>query len=353
MGVTTRSRLIAALLAAALLACLPAAAAADPFLPPAGKVWNGLTAGFDAGDFERHAGKHPAVWQHFVAWGGSYQYTIENSRGANARLMYHLSTSKGQNLPERLSPGDIARGDGDGFLIALARDIADNGSPAYVRLMGEMNNCNNPYAAYSCSGGQARRATTPRRRSSGVEARRTCSCTAATSRRSTRARRAPAARGPERRADAGRAAGRVRVGADDGRRAEHRRAPPARSTGPGRKWVDWVGTSFYSRFPNFSGLERFYKDFAVGERKPFAIAEWAIWGSDAPGVRDRLFDWISSHRLVRMVQYNQGSQSGGIFRLSHYPASARMVRAGSPTRATSNSRPSSADHAVLRRRPPG
>ena len=95
---------------------------------------------------------------------------------------------------------------------------------------------------------------------------------------------------------------------------------------PGRGWVDWVGTSFYPRFPNFTGLDRFYKDFALGERKPFAIAEWAIWGADAPGFADRLFDWIGSHKKVQMVQYNQGAQAGGIFRLSRYPA----LRAGGP-----------------------
>ncbi len=95
---------------------------------------------------------------------------------------------------------------------------------------------------------------------------------------------------------------------------------------PGRRWVDWVGTSFYSRFPNFTGLDRFYKDFALGKRKPFAIAEWAIWGSDAPGFADRLFDWIGAHKQVKMVHYNQGGQSDGIFRLGHYPASARVIR---------------------------
>ena len=68
--------------------------------------------------------------------------------------MYHLSTSKGQNLPERFSPGEIARGKGDGYLIALTRSMAEMGAPTYMRLMGEMNNCNNPYAAYSCSGGR-------------------------------------------------------------------------------------------------------------------------------------------------------------------------------------------------------
>ena len=116
--------LLAAVMAAAVLAGLPSAAAADPFLPPPGKVWNGLTAGFDTGDFESRTGKHPAIWQHFIAWGGNYQYTITNSRNAETRLMYHLSTSKGQNLPERFSPGEIARGAGDSFLAGLTRDIA-------------------------------------------------------------------------------------------------------------------------------------------------------------------------------------------------------------------------------------
>ena len=41
-----------------------------------------MTAGFDIADFEARAGKHPAIWQHFVAWGGSLQYTFDNSRSA-------------------------------------------------------------------------------------------------------------------------------------------------------------------------------------------------------------------------------------------------------------------------------
>ena len=140
-----------------LVACLPAARAAEPYTPPKGKIWIGLTAGFDTDDFQSRAGKHPAVWQHFIAWGQNYQYTLTNSRNADARLMYHLSTSKGQNLPERFSPGEIARGKGDGYLIQLTRSMAEMGAPTYMRLMGEMNNCNNPYAAYNCSGSPARR----------------------------------------------------------------------------------------------------------------------------------------------------------------------------------------------------
>ena len=318
----TAARLILALL---LLACLPAAAAADPFAPPKGKVWNGLTAGFDADDFESRTGKHPAIWQHFIAWGGSYQFTLTNSRNASARLMYHLGTSKGQNLPERLSPGEIARGEGDGFLVALTRDIAAFGSPVYVRLLGEMNNCNNPYAAYDCGGG-----------------RRDADHSVATFIKAWKRVHLIMHGGDVAAIDARLAALRlppVKAGAATLPQpqvafvwapmtggAPNIAALRPQAYWPGAKWVDWVGTSFYSRFPNFAGLDRFYKDFAVAKAKPFAIAEWAIWGADAPGFASRLFDWIESHRRVKMVHYNQGAQSGGIFRLSRYPASARVIR---------------------------
>jgi hypothetical protein len=308
-----------------LLACVPASAHAEPYAPPAGKVWNGLTAGFDASDFESRTGKHPAIWQHFVAWHGSFQYTLENSRRASARLMYHLGTAKGQNMPERISPGEIARGEGDGFLVALTRDIAATGAPAYMRLMGEMNNCNNAYASHDCGGGRRDR-----------------DHSAATFKRAWKRVHLIMHGGDVAAIDARLAAlglPPVQVGAATIPQPQIAFVWAPMTGGapnigalrpevywPGRRWVDWVGTSFYSRFPNFTGLQRFYGDFAAGKRKPFAIAEWAIWGADAPGFADRLFDWIASHRRVQMVHYNQGAQPGGIFRLSNYPASARVVR---------------------------
>ena len=321
------TRLLSTLAAVLLLACLPAAARAAAFAPPDGRVWTGVTAGFDVHDFQARTGKHPAIWQHFIAWGGNYQYTLRNSRSANARLMYHLSTSKGQNLPERLSPGDIARGRGDGFLVGLTRDIAAVGAPVYVRLLGEMNNCNNPYASHSCSG-----------------ARRDADHSAKTLIKAWKRVYVIMHGGEVAAIDARlRQLGLPPLRA--GRHAEALPSPPiafvwAPMTGgapnihalrpraywPGSKWVDWVGTSFYSRFPNFTGLDRFYKDFAKRKRKPFAIAEWAIWGSDAPAFADRLFGWVARHRLVRMVQYNQGDRSSGPFRLTRYPQARSVIR---------------------------
>ena len=318
------TRLLPILLALAALA--PASVAAAPYAPPQGKVFTGVTAGFDVDDFQAHVGKHPAIWQHFIAWGGSYQYTLANSRQANARVMYHLSTSRGQNMPERFSPGAIARGAGDGFLVGLTRDIAALGAPAYMRLMGEMNNCNNPYAAYSCGGGRRDRDHSP-----GVFKKAWKRVflimhggDVATIDARLRALGLPPLQAGATTLPQPQIAF-VWAPMTGGAPNIHALRPAA--YWPGAKWVDWVGTSFYSRFPNFSGLERFYRDFAARKRKPFAIAEWAIWGADAPGFASRLFDWIASHRRVQMVHYNQGAQAGGIFRLSRYPASARVVRA--------------------------
>ncbi len=324
-GAMTRRRWLPALLSLLVLACLPPAAQAAAYEPPHGKVWNGLTAGFDASEFESRTGKHAAIWQHFIAWGGSYQYTLENSRRANSRLMLHLGTAQGQNLPERLSPGQIARGDGDGFLVGLTRDIAGVGAPVYLRLMGEMNNCNNAYAAHSCSGGRR-----DRDHSTGAFKRawkRTYLIMhggdVATIDTRLRALGLPPVQAGARTLPEPQVAF---MWAPMTGGAPNIRALRPQAYWPGSNWVDWVGTSFYSRFPNFTGLDRFYADFAVGKRKPFAIAEWAIWGADAPAFATRLFGWIAAHRRAEMVQYNQGAHTGGIFRLSHYPASARVIR---------------------------
>ena len=93
---------------------------------------------------------------------------------------------------------------------------------------------------------------------------------------------------------------------------------------PGAAYVDWVGTDFYSKFPNFAGLETFYKGYP---KKPFAFGEWAIWGGDAPGFVNELFQWVNLHPRVRMMVYNQGYVDNGPFRLNLDPASTVAIRA--------------------------
>ncbi len=318
---TLRWALVAIL--ASLLFAAPAHA--DALLPPAGKVFNGVTAGENLSDFQAHAGAAPAVRGQFVRWAGGYEHAFQRAASAGARVMLHISTASGQGMAGVISPGEIARGRGDGYLMSLNRRFARHGAPSYVRLMGEMNNCDNAYAALNCNGS-----------------------------RRNRDHSAPLFKQAWKRSVL------IVRGGDVGainRRLRGLRMPPvdtkaatlatprvafvwAPMTGgspmvaalapgvywPGGEYVDWVGTSFYSRFPNFHYLEPFYQRFAVGKRKPFAFAEWAMWGADDAGFARRLFAWVGSHRRVRMMQYNQGDRTAGPFRLRRYPRAARVIR---------------------------
>ena len=78
--------------------------------------------------------------------------------------MMMVSTAFGSK--NMISPYGIAIGTGDAWLIGLAQQIYASGNVTYLRLMAEMNNCNNPYAAYNCNGSSRGRTTSPAARSS-------------------------------------------------------------------------------------------------------------------------------------------------------------------------------------------
>ena len=296
-----------------------------PFLPAKGKIFNGVTGGTEFDAFLARAGKRPAVWQHFVRWGGGFGYALREAASEDARSMLHISTAGGQRMSESISPGAIARGKGDGYLVRLTKGLARYPTPAYIRLMGEMNNCNNAYAAYSCSGARrnAAHSTTAFKQAwkrsylilHGGEV-------AAINRR-LRKLHLPAVR------TGAKVLPRPQVAfvwAPMTRGSPMTAAMEPSAYWPGGGWVDWVGTSFYSRFPNFGWLDSFYNRFAVGQHKPFAIAEWGMWGADDAAFPRRLFAWVKHHSRVRMVQYNQGDLSNGPFRLRHYPRAAEAIR---------------------------
>jgi hypothetical protein len=241
--------------------------------------------------------------------------------------MLHLSTAPGQDLPEWFSPGEIARGFGDEFLVRLADALAATGAPVYLRLMGEMNNCHNAYSAYDCSGRRRdgdhsstafkqawRRVHVILRGGPGT------AIDARLARLGLPPLQADGAIFPQPRV--------AFVWAPMTGGAPNIAALSPHAYWPGSRWVDWVGTSFYSRFPSFSRLSAYYRAFAVGLRKPFALAEWAMWGADDPRFVRRLFAWIGARPRVRMLQYNQGDLPDSVFRLELYPsAMAALQRA--------------------------
>jgi hypothetical protein len=327
-----RLRLPHRLLAAAALAtltsallALPARAGAEPYLPPAGTVFAGVASGDDVADFEQRTGTHPAVWQQWIQWGKPFAYAFDRARGARARLMLHVSTAAGQNRSGSISPGAIARGDGDAYLLSLNAAMAAQGAPVYVRLMGEMNNCDLAYSAYNCNGSRrspdfssARFVQAWRRM---VLVLRGGDVAALNARLA--ALRLPPVRGAAGTLPAPQVAF-VWSPMTGGSPMISALAPER--YWPGGAYVDWIGTSFYSKFPNFRFLEPYYAHFAARYRKPFVFAEWGMWGADRPGFVRDLFAWVGRHPGVRMMVYNQGAPSPGLFRLGRYPRAAAVVR---------------------------
>src|SRR3712207_8659817 len=103
-----------------LLTCLvlafaaaPAAAHADPLLPPKGKVFSGLTGSTSVDLFQRQTGNHPAVFGFFTKFDGANEFIFRGAEQAGSRLMLHISTQDGYGTREVVTPLGIARGEGD------------------------------------------------------------------------------------------------------------------------------------------------------------------------------------------------------------------------------------------------
>ena len=271
-------RLLLLVLATALAVAAPSAHAAT-FAPPPGKVYTGLSGSTSAGLSREQVGSEVAVFGVFTKWYGQNEYAFRAARQAGARLMLHVSTQDGYGTRELITPRGIARGEGDRYLLSLNRRIAEAGEPVYVRLLAEMNQANNGYSAFDRSGRSRGPTHSTRafrsawRRSAlilrggpraGIDAK-------------LRALRLPPIQGGE--GDLPRPqVALLWVPQTEGSPAIAANAP--RAYWPGGRYVDWVGTDFYSRFPNFDKLERFYDAF---RGKPFVFGEWALWGRDDPG----------------------------------------------------------------------
>ena len=261
------------------------------------------------------------MFQFFGGWNQSLEYMFRGAQQSSARLMIHLSTVRGTT--EQITPRGIALGRGDDYLLRLGRRIAEGGGVTYIRLMAEMDGHWNAYCAYTASG-----------RSKGP------AYSTKMFRQAWRRTVIVLRGGPVAGVNAKlRALGLPPVGTDAEELPQARvaflwvpqvagapdiRANSPRAYWPGKRYVDWVGTDFYAKFPNWGGLERFYRAFGG---KPFVFGEWALWGGDDPGFVHRLFAWSRSHRRVRMLIYNQGKLSDGPFRLVHYPRSRRAIAA--------------------------
>jgi hypothetical protein len=310
------------------LALLPAAAGASAYVAPGKKVYWGGQGGYGESfirDFEMQSGKHPAVFNYFISWNASessfhwLSFRLADARAQHSAAMLSIS-------PEStgLSPRDLARGRGDDFLIGLNQLIAEHGEVTFVRPLSEMNNANNPYAPYNLNGSSRGPANSVRQF---VRAWRRIVLIlrggplAILNRRLRRLAMPPARtklltlpRPP---------VALMWVPLSFGNPEIPKNHP--RHFWPGARYVDWVGTTWYSQYKATSAMIRFYRYF-LWRRKPFAFTEWGIWGRDDPAFVRQFFNFLKFHRRVLMAVYYQSALLKPEFRLSTHPLSRAELR---------------------------
>jgi hypothetical protein len=315
-----------ACLAVLVLLIAPAAAAADPYMAPGKKVLWGGQGGYDARHislFEQQSGKHPAVFNYFISWKASESsfhwlgFRLDDAERQGAHAMLSVSTDN-----PALSPRLLARGGGDRFLVGLNHLLAEHGNVVYLRPLSEMNNANNPYSAYDQSGRLRGAAFKP-----------------SWFKKAWR-RLALIVRG----GDVATVNSKLRrLGLPPVKTDSLARPPVAlmwvplsygnpetkanhpKNFYPGGAYVDWVGTTWYSPYKATGAMASFY-GYRAWRRKPFAFAEWGVWGADDPGFVRQFFGFLKAHRRVRMAVYYQSASLKPEFALANHPATRAALR---------------------------
>jgi hypothetical protein len=223
-----------------------------------------------------------------------------------------------------LSPRDLARGGGDAFLLGLNRLLAEHGEVTFLRPLSEMNNANNPYAPYNQDGSSRGPANAVGQLKNAW--RRIALITrggdvAALNAKLRRLGMPPVRTGATELARSAVALMWVPLSFGNPEIAKNH----PRNFWPGRGYVDWVGTTWYSPYKATSAMHSFYNQ-PLWRGKPFAFAEWGVWGQDDPGFVHQFFGFMKAHPRVRMAVYYQSALLKPEFRLSTHPRSRAALR---------------------------
>jgi hypothetical protein len=324
--------------AAAILALVIAAlgagqASARTLVPPKPSVFFGVSDRGNVADFDEFAtllNKHPAVLETFHPWGNSLNNAYERWRETETRPILHISTADDQTLAELITPRQIALGEGDDYLLQLNNFFANRGVLGYIRPLGEPNRCLNLWSAVNCDGSQKGGEHTTgwykqafRRTATIVRGNGTLEQVNATLAEIglppvSRTKGPPPSSLPE-------APVSIIWSPLPGGSPRVKGNFPG-NYWPGRRWVDWVGTDFYSQFPVWKDLNRFYKG-KQWRGMPVAIAEWAVYGKDEPRFVKQLVAWTAKRPRVRMFVYYTGFGPGeNPYDLRLYPRTTNTLR---------------------------
>ena len=94
---------------------------------------------------------------------------------------------------------------------------------------------------------------------------------------------------------------------------------------PGSRYVDWVGTTWYSPYLAVKAIDRFYRH-RLWRKKPFAFGEYGVWGAESPRFLRLFFRFVRTHPRVQLISYYQSAMLKPAFRLSSHPVSRATLR---------------------------
>jgi hypothetical protein len=295
-------------LAFALVAVAPAAGALHE---PEARVLLGVLG--ESTRFQALTGQHSDVKHSFIGW--HQPNSIPKLLGRLAPLPMIAIKTGGV-----VSPLDIAQGRGDGFLLALNSALAGFGQRVYVRPMPEMNGHWNEYSAFNANGSSRgpRYSTAAFRRAFGRIA--LMSRGGPASELNPKLRRLG---GPPLGGDLPRTRARI-VWNPQGYGAPDIPANAANRYYPGDVYVDVVANDLYDiRFSAaWSANDALYTSH---KNKPYAIAEWGLWGIDDPPYVERMAAFVKSHPRVELLAYFS-SRPGSLWDLASKPRSRAAYR---------------------------
>ena len=270
--------------------------------------------------FDQQTGQHTQVRLLIVGWGqsSSVEYFTRLLETMRDEPMIGLSTGS-EGAMETITPGQIARGAGDDFLLAINQAIAQWGKTVFVRPLAEMNGHWNAYSAYNQSGTarSSDHSTAEFRKAfariylvmhggAGVNAR-------------LRLLGLPPVHGTPLSNQ------NVRViWNPQGYGSPDLPGNTAQSYYPGDAYVDVVGDDLYDigGKAEWAAMDALYK---AHPGKPFAIPEWGLWNLDDPAFVTQMGTFLNTHPRTMIANYYSG-RVGSIFDLASKPRSHAAYR---------------------------
>jgi hypothetical protein len=248
-----------------------------------------------------------------IAWdqgGGRPQYFARLFSTMLGEPMLGLGIPDGS----KLSPAAIARGDGDSFLLALNQAVAVWGKPIYVRPLAEMNGWWNSYSAYNRDGSsRGPQYSTREFRKAFARIYLILHGDPAADAKLARLGLPPVS------GTTAPAPNLQVIWNPQGYGSPDLPGNSAAAYYPGNAYVDVVGDDLYdirykAEWPAAAALYRAHPG------KPFAFAEWGLWGIDDPTFVQTMAQFVRSHRRTVLISYfNTGP--GSIFDIASKPRS--------------------------------